>query len=188
MQAGGVLGRDQHEEDMRWTAIQRIEVHARAMAAESSNDFAHAAKLAVRYRDTVADRGRAKPLAFAKHRRQLIEFDGRVAGVKALRKFLEHFVLGVAFKIGKDHFRSEDFSDLHGWGFIDLVVRASRRRDRTAWMAAMRANFHALVGSFPSASLKISPADSARTFRASSFSRCRVSWRMTLSSSRSMTE
>src|SRR5262249_50560113 len=85
----------------------------RAMASERADDLVGAAQLAVRDRDSVANRGRAEPLALAQHRGQVLEPDVRVFGRQSLGEFLEHLVLGASLQIGEDHFGSEDFGDFH---------------------------------------------------------------------------
>src|SRR5208337_4193563 len=195
---------------MRRAAVERIEIDSLGMAAEHSDYLGHAAQLAVRDCDAVADRGRAQPLALGEHRGQVSELDLRVLGGQRFGQFIQDLGLGGALQIGNDHVRAEDIGNFH---FVVPVQRKSEKsKSKHAgpceWLrrsAALNsislplpianatrrsalAKRETAANQVSSPALRTSPVEGDLTFFALIFSRCFFSWRPTLSASRSITE
>src|ERR1700722_578642 len=83
------------------------------MATERADYLRHSAQLAVRDRDTVADRRRAQPLALRQHRGQIPELDLLVLGGQRLCEFIQNVGLGSALQIGDDHVSAQDIGNFH---------------------------------------------------------------------------
>src|SRR5712692_9870450 len=143
MKAGRIFGRNQQKKQMGGLSVERLEIDPLQMPPEDSEDAVYAANLAVMYRDSVADRGRAQPFPFGQHRRERLDVKVAILRGKASRQFPQHFRLVPSAKVGQHKFRAQNFGDLHGSGTIQsgpMVV--------------------------PSASLNTSPVEGARTLLA----------------------
>src|SRR5882757_2363611 len=128
MQAGGILGRDQHKEKLRRSAVERIEIDAGYVAAEGADYFANAAQLAVRDRDTVADCGRTQALTLGQHCEQIAERNFLVPGGQQLREFAQYVGLGSALEVRNDHIGAQDIGNFHLVIPVKSKIRSRQRR------------------------------------------------------------
>src|SRR5215470_15612825 len=108
-----VLGRDEHEEEVRRAAVHRVEVDAVARAADARDELADGVELAVRDGDALADRRRGEPLPVDEDLEQRVARDAVVVGGEMVGELGQQVQLRLGLEVRQDQVLTDEVDDLH---------------------------------------------------------------------------